>query len=80
LLLPGRSVELLAVLAHDRGGRFQANADGPPRSSMKVHSAAIRLTTSSGVNIDVIASPRDAAADGFNAQTLGRLGPDRGYV
>jgi len=25
-----------------------------PRSSMKVHSAAIRLTTSSGVNIDVI--------------------------
>jgi hypothetical protein len=26
-----------------------------PRSSMKVHSAAIRLTTSSGVNIDAIA-------------------------
>jgi len=26
-----------------------------PRSSIKVHSAAIRLTTSSGVNIDAIA-------------------------
>jgi hypothetical protein len=28
-----------------------------PRSSMKMHSAAIRLTTSSGVNIDAIISP-----------------------
>jgi hypothetical protein len=28
LLSPGRPPELLAVLAHDRGGRFQANADG----------------------------------------------------
>jgi hypothetical protein len=28
LLSPGRPPELLAVLAHDRGGRFQTNADG----------------------------------------------------
>jgi hypothetical protein len=28
LLSPDRSAELLAVLAHDRGGRLQPNADG----------------------------------------------------
>jgi hypothetical protein len=28
LLSPGRPPELLAVLAHDRGGRFQTKADG----------------------------------------------------
>jgi hypothetical protein len=27
LLSPGRPTELLTLLAHDRGGRFQANAD-----------------------------------------------------
>jgi hypothetical protein len=53
---PGRPPKLLALLAHDRGGRF-SRMPTPPRSSMKVHSAAIRLTTSSGVNIDAIASP-----------------------
>jgi hypothetical protein len=54
LLSPGRSAESLAVLAHDHGGRLQPNADSTA-SSMKVNSAAIRLTTSSGVNIDAIA-------------------------
>jgi hypothetical protein len=54
LLSPGWPPELRAVLAHDRGGRFQANADGTALVD-EVHSAAIRLTTSSGVNIDAIA-------------------------
>jgi hypothetical protein len=30
LISPGGPPDLLAVLAHDRGGRFQANADGTP--------------------------------------------------
>jgi hypothetical protein len=47
---------LLPVLPHDRGGRFQANADG----AALVYEgtlAAIRLTTSSGVNIGAIRPP-----------------------
>jgi hypothetical protein len=54
LLSPGRSAESLAVLAHDHGGRLQPNAD----STALVDEGAlwgVRLTTSSGVNIDAIA-------------------------
>jgi hypothetical protein len=38
-----------------------------PRSSMKVHSAAIRLTTSSGVNIDAIAITSHGRYSAFSA-------------
>jgi hypothetical protein len=55
LLSPGRSAESLAVLAHDHTAAGFNRMPTAPRSSMKVHSAAIRLTTSSGVNIDAIA-------------------------
>jgi len=42
----------------------------PPRSSTKVHSAAIRLTTSSGVNIGAIPPPRDAAGSGLKPLSM----------
>jgi hypothetical protein len=48
LLSLGWPPELLAVLTHDHGGRLRRTPTAP-RSSMKVHSAAIRLTTSSDV-------------------------------
>jgi hypothetical protein len=38
-----------------------------PRSSMKVHSAAIRLMTSSGVNIDAIAITSHGRYSAFSA-------------
>jgi hypothetical protein len=49
LLAPGRPAELLSILLHDRGRRLR-RMPTPPRSSIKVHSAAIRRTTSSAVN------------------------------
>jgi hypothetical protein len=66
LISPGEPPELLAVLAHDRGGRFQRMPTAP-RSSTKVHSAAIRLTTSSGVNIDAIAITSHGRQSAFSA-------------
>jgi hypothetical protein len=49
-----------AGIARRTGARSRRPVSGEcrraPRSSMKVHSAVIRLTTSSGVNIDAIAS------------------------
>jgi hypothetical protein len=38
-----------------------------PRSPMKVHSAAIRLTTSSGVNIDAMAITSHGRYSAFSA-------------
>jgi hypothetical protein len=50
----GRPPKLLAVLAHDRGGRLQPNADG----TALIYEGALcgdPPETSSGVNIDAIA-------------------------
>jgi hypothetical protein len=50
----------------DCSSRLKANTDGTAFVDTKAHSAAIRLTTSSGVNIRVIGCPTwDAAAAGF---------------
>src|SRR5215831_20217751 len=48
--------ELFAVLPHDRGGRFEADAYGAALVD-KGALAAMRLTTSSGVNIEGILLP-----------------------
>jgi hypothetical protein len=66
LLSPDRAAELLAVLAHDCSGRLQSKPTAP-RSSMKMHSAAIRLTASSGVNIDAIAITSHGRYSTFSA-------------
>jgi hypothetical protein len=54
--LPPRRPELAPVLPHDRRGRFKPNTHGTTLIS-KVHSAAMHLTTSSGVNIGAIQYP-----------------------
>jgi hypothetical protein len=67
LLSPGQPPELLAVLAHDLGGRFQANAGGSALVDEHALCGDPSDATSSGVNIDAIPSPRYGRYSAFSA-------------
>jgi hypothetical protein len=66
LLSPDRAAEFSPYWRTITAAGFKRMPTAP-RSSMKVHSAAIRLTTSSGVNIDAIAITSHGRYSAFSA-------------